>query len=130
MKKCLSISNIAFSVISVGDNQEIEVNGIIVFHNEYEDSVEFSLEYRGEDLNYYSILDRECIDFENLGVSLNELEDSLSDILPMEDIERQVRETLEEKKSEDREYIEYLRLNDPNEYICAMKNNFGGFLYE
>ncbi|WP_455756779.1 hypothetical protein [Sulfurimonas sp.] len=130
MKKYLNISNIAYSVDNVGDDQKIEVNGIIVLHNEYKDSIEFSLEYTNEDLDFYSILEPECIDFENLGLSLNELENMLLNILPMEDIENDVCKRVEEKEKEDREYIEYLQENEPCEYMHQMKNNFGGFLYE
>jgi len=130
MKKCLNIENIAYSVDNVGDDLEVEVNGIIELHNEYEKCIEFSLEYKGEELDYYSIIDSDYIDFENLGISLKELEDSLFDILPMEDIDREVQLKVEEKKQEDREYLEYLKHSDIHEYICVVRNNFGGYDYE
>ena len=130
MKKYLNIENIAYTVVSVGENKEVEVNGIVVFNNEYEDSIEFVLGYKSEYIEHYEILDSEFIDFKNLGVNLSDLEDYVFDNLPIEDIERKVEYTIKERNSEDREYYENLKHNDINEYICVVKNNYGGYDYE
>jgi len=112
------------------DNRDIEVSGTVELKEVNESSIDFTMIYNKTELSYFFVNDIEILDLEDIDMSEDSFIDFIYDSLPIENIENEVSKSYEAFLQEEKEYIEDLRRNDPNEYICVMKNNFGGFLYE
>ncbi|WP_457743323.1 hypothetical protein [Sulfurimonas sp.] len=109
----------------------VEVSGEINLVDKNENIIYFTLEYRKTEEDCFLVEDIDLIDMEEFdNISSREFLDIMYDFLPIEDIERDISKAWDEKNSEDRDYIDNLKRYDPNEYICVMRNDFGGFLYE
>lgn len=133
MSEVFVVNSIEYKVdiFEVGsDSKTIEVTGTVEFEDINESCIDFTFEYNKTQLDYFVVNNLDLIDIEEFDMSKKEFIDFIYDLLPIEDIESEVEKNYEELKKEEREYIEDLRLNDMNEYMCQMKNNFGGFLYE
>ena len=127
------IDSIEYNVSSLesgSDSYKIMVNGTVEFIGLNENCIDFTFEYRKTELDYFTVNDIEILDLEDIDMSEDSFIDFIYDSLPIEDIEKEVSENYQAFIQEEKEYIEDLRRNDPNEYICVMKNDFGGFLYE
>jgi len=127
------VDSIEYNVgsLKVGfDNRNIEVSGTVELKEVNESSIDFTMIYNKTELTYFFVNDIEILDLEDIDMSEDSFIDFIYDSLPIEDIEKEVSENYEAFVQEEKDNIEYLRLNDPNEYICVMKNDFGGFLYE
>ena len=112
------------------DNRNIEVSGTVELSEVDESIIDFTMVYNRTELTHFWINDIRLIEMEEFDMSENEFEDFIYDSLPVEDIEKEVCKNYEAFIQEEKDNLEYLRMNDPNEYICVMKNNCGGFLYE
>ena len=44
--------------------------------------------------------------------------------------QKEVNEIYESLLSEEKDNLNFLKQYDPNEYICIVKNNYGGYDYE
>ena len=133
MIKNILIDSIEYNVgsLKVGfDNRNIEVSGTVELKEVNESSIDFTMIYNKTELTYFFVNDIEILDLEDIDMSEDSFIDFIYDSLPIEDIEKEVSENYEVFLQEEKDNIEYLRLNDPSEYICVMKNDFGGFLYE
>lgn len=119
------------SLESGSDSYNIEVSGTVEINGMTESCIDFTFEYNKKtELNHFMINDMDILDIEDFDMSDSDFIDFIYDALPIEDIEKEVNENYEAFIQEEKDNLEYLKYNDPNEYIHQMKNNFGGFLYE
>lgn len=127
------IDSIEYNVgsLEVGfDNRDIEVSGTVELSEVNESSIDFTMIYNRTELTYFIVNDIDIIDMEEFDMSKNDFEDFIYDSLPIENINREVNKSYDTFLKEDKEYINHLMLSDPNEYICVVKNNYGGYDYE